>query len=145
MERWAKTVNAAKSVQQQQLQAVIELERNEAVSSATTSFTYSDPTPSLSAIMRTGVPLASALQKVGIYMLGVGQPLYSKSSDQQTTIPSTRLSYNYSGPLLIQKVWDQYLFRLVNALQNNIKMGVRISEGPLYVVFLIFRLMTSLH
>lgn len=64
MERWAKNVNAAKSAQQQQLQAVIVQERNEAASSVTSSVVYSDPTPSLSTIKRTGVPLASALQKV---------------------------------------------------------------------------------
>lgn len=62
MERWAKNVNAAKSAQQQQLQAVIEQERSEAA--AAPPEVYTDPTPSLSNIQRTGVPLASALQKV---------------------------------------------------------------------------------
>ena len=64
MERWAKTVNAAKSVQQQQLQAVIEQERTEAATVVETPPTIPDPNPSLSTIKRTGVPLASALQKV---------------------------------------------------------------------------------
>lgn len=63
MERWAKSVNAAKSVQQQQLQTVIEQERNEVMASVTSI----DPSQSLSAIKRTGVPLASALQMVCVY------------------------------------------------------------------------------
>lgn len=62
MERWAKNVNAAKSVQQQQLQAVIEQERNEVV--ITPPVTYADSVTSVHEIKRTGVPLAAALHVV---------------------------------------------------------------------------------
>lgn len=64
MERWAKTVNAAKSVQQQQLQAVIQQERSEAVPEPTLIGTSPDTLVSLSGIKRTGVPLASALHNM---------------------------------------------------------------------------------
>ena len=65
MERWAKSVNAAKSAQQQQLQAVIHQEREAASSVATSAAPESDSSAlSLSKIKRSGVPLASALQVV---------------------------------------------------------------------------------
>lgn len=63
MERWAKSVNAAKSAQQQQLQAVIHQEREASSSVVTSAAPESDSSAlSLSKIKRTGVPLASALQ-----------------------------------------------------------------------------------
>ena len=60
MERWAKNVNAAKSAQQQQIQAVIQKEMSEAQQEVTT-FSSSN---SFSEIRRTGVPLSSALSTV---------------------------------------------------------------------------------
>lgn len=62
MERWAKNVNAAKSAQQQQLQAVIHQERSEVVPEVTG--VPDAGVTALSAIKRTGVPLASALATV---------------------------------------------------------------------------------
>ncbi len=63
MERWAKNVNAAKSVQQQHIQTVIQQERIEAVSEM-----MSSATPVISGttteIKRSGVPLSAALQVV---------------------------------------------------------------------------------
>lgn len=64
MERWAKTVNAAKTVQQQQMQAVIQQEWGESVSQPVTSVTSSTSSGSLSEIKRSGVPLAAALTAV---------------------------------------------------------------------------------
>ena len=65
MERWAKNVNAAKSVQQQQLQAVITQEREAATVAVTAAPTTTDSSMvALSSIKRTGVPLTSALQVV---------------------------------------------------------------------------------
>lgn len=68
MERWAKNVNAAKTVQQYQLQAVIQQERE----AASEYISEAAPTANasvlpLSAIKRTGVPLASALQVVHVF------------------------------------------------------------------------------
>ena len=62
MERWAKNVNAAKSAQQQQLQAIIQHQHIEAVPEPATVPDVA--TTPLSAIKRTGVPLASALATV---------------------------------------------------------------------------------
>ena len=61
MARWAKNVNAAKSVQQQQLHAIIEQERDEVV-----PVPVAAPDIRLSEIKRTGVALTSALQLVGV-------------------------------------------------------------------------------
>lgn len=68
MERWAKNVNAAKNVQQQQLQAVIHQER-EAVTVLAPADEFN--TLALSEIKRTGVPLASALQVVRFHSLSI--------------------------------------------------------------------------
>ena len=62
MARWAKNVNAAKSAQQHQIQAVIQQERTEGVPETNTT-----PDVAFSAIKRTGVPLASALAVVCVY------------------------------------------------------------------------------
>lgn len=65
MERWAKSVNAAKAVQQQQLQAAIKAEAQETVemSEVTTSF------PALSSVVpdvnsKGGIALVAALREV---------------------------------------------------------------------------------
>ena len=60
MERWAKSFNAAKASQQQQLQAIIQQERAEAqVKAATTA-----PAPMVAAegFKRTGIALSAALE-----------------------------------------------------------------------------------
>jgi len=60
MERWAKNVNAAKASQQQQLQAIIQLERAEAQAKVP----ISNPTPvtDTEGFKRTGIALSAALE-----------------------------------------------------------------------------------
>ena len=68
MERWAKSVNAAKSVQQQQLQAVIQQERSESIPEGPAAIVPAEADiTALSGIKRTGVPLTSALTMVLVW------------------------------------------------------------------------------
>ena len=61
MERWAKNVNAAKASQQQQLQAIIQLERAEAQAKVTTTFNPA-PVAAPEGFKRTGIALSAALE-----------------------------------------------------------------------------------
>ena len=63
MERWAKSVNAAKAVQKQQLQALIQLERAEVVAreSEEQQQLQAVATPT-TALMKTGIALSAALE-----------------------------------------------------------------------------------
>lgn len=63
MERWAKNVNAAKSIQQQQIHAVIEQERGE-VAVLNSNLLGSN---SLSESQKSGVPLSAALHTVDLH------------------------------------------------------------------------------
>ena len=60
MERWAKNVNAAKASQQQQLQAIIQLERAEAQAKVTTI--NPAPVAATEGFKRTGIALSAALE-----------------------------------------------------------------------------------
>ena len=61
MERWAKSFNAAKASQQQQLQAIIQQERAEAhVKAATTA--PAPPMVAAEGFKRTGITLSAALE-----------------------------------------------------------------------------------
>ena len=63
MERWAKSVNAAKAVQQQQLQAVIKAEVQAAASSTAVALQSLSPTvPDITA--KGGIALTAALKEV---------------------------------------------------------------------------------
>lgn len=64
MERWAKSVNAAKAVQQQQLQAVIKAEVQVAVSAPPVVNFPSLTTADLST--KSGIALTSALKEVSL-------------------------------------------------------------------------------
>lgn len=64
MERWAKNVNAAKSIQQQQIHAVIEQERGE-VAVLNSNLLGSN---SLSESQKSGVPLSAALHMVDLHL-----------------------------------------------------------------------------
>ena len=61
MERWAKSVNAAKAAQKQQLQALIQLERAEA-SSGPQEVEQQPQAPPISTVKRTGIALSAALE-----------------------------------------------------------------------------------
>ena len=68
MERWAKSVNAAKAVQKQQLQALIQLERAEtAVQSQETEQQQPQQFSSITAVKRSGIALAAVLQVSTVY------------------------------------------------------------------------------
>ena len=60
MERWAKNVNAAKATQQQQLQALIQLEREDAQTKVITAPVGTGD--SASDLRRTGIALSAALE-----------------------------------------------------------------------------------
>ena len=68
MERWAKNLNAAKTAQKQQLQALIQLERAEVVARVTEQ-QQQQPLPAtpVSAVKRSGISLSAALE-VLVYM-----------------------------------------------------------------------------
>ena len=68
MERWAKNLNAAKTTQKQQLQALIQLERAEVVARVTEQ-QQQQPLPAtpVSAVKRSGISLSAALE-VLVYM-----------------------------------------------------------------------------
>lgn len=69
MERWAKNVNAAKTAQKQQLQALIQLERAEVVARETEDQKMHQQleTP-VSAVKRSGISLSAALEVVQLHV-----------------------------------------------------------------------------
>ena len=69
MERWAKSVNAAKAVQKQQLQALIQLERAEIIARETEEQQQQQqlqqPVATLTAaVKKTGIALSAALEVI---------------------------------------------------------------------------------